>query len=64
MDVERTLLAPLLERVARRRALVRHEQVLDRIGVAAGTAQAEHMPVVDDLGLRRRNTKLRSSGRP
>jgi hypothetical protein len=31
---------------------LRHEMVVKLIAVAAGAAQPEHMPVVDDLGLR------------
>jgi hypothetical protein len=49
--IDRALLAPFLLDVARRRVGVGDEQVLDRVAVAAGATQAEHVPVVDDLGL-------------
>ncbi len=46
------MLAPLVRHVARRRMCVGHEQVLYRIAIAARAAQAEHLPVIDDLRLR------------
>ena len=50
-DIERPVLAPLLGHVTGRGVRVGNEQILDRVGVAAGAAQAEHVPVVRDLRL-------------
>ena len=46
--VDRPRLTPFLQHVARRRHRVGDEQILDCVGVAAGAAQAEHEPIVDD----------------
>src|SRR5438132_11908110 len=50
--VERPRLMPLGFVVAAGGTALRHEMVAEPVAVAAGTAQSEHMPVVDDLGLR------------
>ncbi len=49
--VEEAGLAPLGRVVAREGVFLRHEQILDPVAVAAGAAQSDDLPVVDDLGL-------------
>src|SRR6266446_8251979 len=48
--VEQTGLAPLGLVVARGGVFLRHEKVVEAIAVAAGAAQPDDLPIVDDLG--------------
>ena len=50
--VQRLRQHPFLRRVAVGGVLIRNEQVLDGVGIAAGAAQAQNVPVVDHLSLR------------
>ena len=49
--VERPLLAQFVEIVAAGGEFLRHEMVVQRVAVAAGAAQPQDLPVVDDLRL-------------
>ena len=52
--IERPRIAPLGRLVARQRMGLRHEEVLHGIGIAAGPAQADHVPDLLQRRLRRR----------